>query len=426
MRKKIYDIIPPTEVATREEVEEEPEELEIEVKEEPAFKKQKFKKPRKPMGKGFLLVIFLVIAAVVVGGIYMMTDTKSEISITPKMDKLSAERDVAIVLEGGSIPENADRFVMTGRVIEEEQEYSKSLPATGTADGGGYAKGTIKVFAKTAPMTLREGTRFQSEKNGKVYRVKTSITIPAGSDGNAGSLEVEVVADEPGEDYNVDGTKFTLPALKEQKSDLFDTTWAESVTAISGGSKGENPAVSINDLLGAEQKFKEQVLGDAISSLSRSIPEDYMILESATTQIVSDFKKGASAGDKVDRFDVSGKVKTRLIIVKREDVSALLKSVAGVDESSNFGYANEDISVGELSESGGNYETKLSVSADYYDFPSNEDIIGEIALKSKDEAISILNKDGRAEKVEIKTDPSWKAVVSSNKENINIRFELVK
>jgi hypothetical protein len=426
MRKKIYDIIPPAQVTTRGEVEEEPEELEIEVKEEPAFKKQKFKKPRKPMGKGFLLVIFLVIAAAVVGGIYMMTDTKSEIVITPKLDKLSAEREVAIVLEGGEMPEAPDRFIMTGRVIEEEKEYSKNLPATGTADGGGYAKGTIKVSAKTAPMTLREGTRFQSEKNGKIYRVKKSITIPAGTDGNPGILEVEVVADEPGEEYNVEGTKFTLPALKEQKSELFDTTWAESVTAISGGSKGENPAVSASDLLGAEQKFKEQVLGDAISSLSGNIPEGYLVLESATTQTVSDFKKLAKEGDKVNQFDVSGKVKTRLVIVKTEDVSALLRSVAGVDESSNFGYANEDISVGELSESGGKYETKVSVSADYYDFPSNEDIIGEIALKSKDEAISILNKDGKAEKVEIKTDPSWKAVVSSNKENINIRFELVK
>ncbi|MDD4409236.1 MAG: hypothetical protein PHW52_01110 [Candidatus Pacebacteria bacterium] len=426
MRKKIYDIVPPKEIGRQEVREEESEEVEIEVKDEP-FKKQKFKQPRKPLGKGFLFSIILLALAGCLVAFYYFTDTKTDINIYPKVENLQAERNATIALSDDyQAEEGADRFVISGKVLTEEQSYDDQIKATGSADGEGFAKGKIKITASHTPETalpLLKGTRFLSDKNGKIYRIQSAISVPAGSDGKPGIIEVEVVADQPGEDYNIDSSTFTVPGFKEQNSPYYETTKAETVTAISGGSKGVGVAVSESDINGAKEKFKQQQFEGVKNRLMMNISDEYMVLDKTVSQEVTDFKVKAKAGDKVDSFDISGTIKTKMIVIKKQDLDSLLKSMASVEEDGNFGYVIKDMNVSDLSEKDNHYEMKLSVVADYYSLGSNDSIISQIAMKSKEEANAVLVKDGKVEKADIDIKPGWKNQISSNKENINIKIE---
>ena len=134
MRKKIYDILPPTEVGRIEAIEEEPEEVEIEVKEELAFKKQKFKQPRKPLGKGVLFSILLIVIAGVIAGIYFLTDTKVELVVHPKINNIQEEKRVVVALSDDfQAVEGSERFVLMGKVLTDEQSYNDQVAATGSA-----------------------------------------------------------------------------------------------------------------------------------------------------------------------------------------------------------------------------------------------------------------------------------------------------
>jgi hypothetical protein len=193
------------------------------------------------------------------------------------------------------------------------------------------------------------------------------------------------------------------------------------VTAISGGAKGSGLAVSDNDIAGAEGKFKQQKAGEVKNSLMSSLSDDYVLLEKATRQEVTSFVVSAKKGDRVDRFDVSGKMKTTVIAVKKEDIKRMISSMSGVEEGDNFGYEIKDIDVKELGDKDGNKEMTLFVSADYYGCEGNEDLVGKVLEKSKAGAIAELAKDDRIEKVEIRINPSWKDSISNKKENVTVK-----
>lgn len=422
MRKKIYDILPPTEVGRIEAIEEEPEEVEIEVKEELSFKKQKFKQPRKPLGKGVLFSILLIVIAGVIAGIYFLTDTKVELVVHPKINNIQEEKRVVVALSDDfQAVEGSERFVLMGKVLTDEQSYTDQVAATGSAEGGSQAKGKIRILNNSSGTVILVATTRFLGTNGKIYRVPQPVEVPAMKGTEPGSVEVEVVAEEPGEDYNISSSTFTLPGLKDHGSPLYDSMKAETVTAISGGAKGTGLAVSDNDIAGAEGKFKQQKAGEVKNSLMSSLSDDYVLLEKATRQEVTSFVVSAKKGDRVDRFDVSGKMKTTVIAVKKEDIKRMISSMSGVEEGDNFGYEIKDIDVKELGDKDGNKEMTLFVSADYYGCEGNEDLVGKVLEKSKAGAIAELAKDDRIEKVEIRINPSWKDSISNKKENVTVK-----
>lgn len=425
MRKKIYDIVPPNKIG-KEEVKprESIEEVEIEVKAVPAFHKEKFRKPKKFSG-GSLLIVGIVLVIGVIIGTYFLTDTKSEVKISPKTEQLNAEKDVVITInEDYKKAEGDERFVLTGKVLSEEKEYTTQIASTGSAGGGGMAKGRIKIFAKHTPSTplpLIKGTRFVSEKNGKTYRIQNAITIPAGSNGEPGSVEVDVLADGSGDEYNIDSSKFSVPGFKEQGNAFFDTTWAEVVTPITGGAKSTEPAVSENDILGAKDKFKNQQLEGIKNQLISALPSDYLLIDNSTLQDVSGLSVKAKAGDKVGSFDVSGTIKTTMIAVKKDDLNSFLSSIAGSGQSLNYG--DLKVSATKMVEKSDSFELNLAVSANYSKIGDVDSLTRSILGKSKEEALSILAKDKNIEKVDVNINPLWKNVISANKDNVIVKIE---
>jgi hypothetical protein len=362
-----------------------------------------------------------------VGGLsfYFLTDVKAEVKIYPRIQQVSGDKAVVVaVTDGYNLREGDIRMVLSGKEFDDEQTYTTKIKATGTAGGGGMAKGRIKVYNKfspATPLTLKTGTHFLSDKGEKSYHSLSAISLPAATGSEPGMVEIEIEADEAGSDYNIDSAKFSVPKLNG--TEYYSTTWAETSSPITGGAKGDSLAVSQNDINAAKDKFKEQQLSTIIKSLSANIPSDYVIIDGATIQDISDFKTKAKAGDKVDTFEVTGKIKTKILAVKKSDLEDLLGILGNVEEGKSPTYQNTKFKATGIAEKNTAFEMNLNASADMFVTMDNDSIIDKIIGKSKEEAMSKIKEDAGIDKVEINLNPSWKGTLSNNKNNITIKIE---
>lgn len=216
------------------------------------------------------LIIILIIGYIA----YSIVFAKATITLTPqKID--SAQVNLSYVAYNKvTPPENTPQTYIPYVVTDISVESSKEIPATGEENVEEFASGTIKVFNSYSEDTQRliNKTRFESE-DGKIYRVRHSVNVPGkSSDGTPGEIEVQVYADEPGEEYNIENSTFTIPGL--EGTDQYDLMGAETVTAISGGLVGLSKVVTEEDEENARGELQNDLEQSLISKIDETISSD--------------------------------------------------------------------------------------------------------------------------------------------------------
>lgn len=180
---------------------------------------------------------------------------------------------------------------------------------------GERSRGTIVVYNahSTEPYRFVARTRFESP-DGNIYRIEKPLLIPGGTkkDGEfiPGSIEVEVIADEPGEAANKEFADFTVPGLKG--SVLFEKFYARSKGPISGGRKGEERVVDREAIASETFAAQERLFGD---KLRAQMPDGFLLPEAAW---FADYHSGDS--DQIEA-EITG------FMVKRDDLGAKLASL---------------------------------------------------------------------------------------------------
>ena len=152
-------------------------------------------------------------------------------------------------------------------------EDTEVVAAQGTQHVETKASGSLTVYNdfSAAPVKLLASTRFETPE-GLVYRVPAQIVVPGKNGNTPGSIQVTVVADAVGPNYNVGPVaKFTLPGLKGGA--MFEKVYAQSTSAFTGGFAGEQPQTAPGVLEGATAQLRtrlDQKVRDAMNALSGS------------------------------------------------------------------------------------------------------------------------------------------------------------
>lgn len=175
-------------------------------------------------------------------------------------------------------------------VIKLSGEKGQAAPASGETKVSRKAQGTIVVYNQnTQSQKLVKTTRFQTT-DGKVYRVGTDIVVPGQKtvDGKSvpGSLEVVVVADQPGETYNIPLSDFTLPGLKGDPK--FSTVYARSKTSMTGGFIGTEKAVSPADGAKAKESLEVVLRAELLNQANAQVPADYILFPNLVSIVYED------------------------------------------------------------------------------------------------------------------------------------------
>jgi hypothetical protein len=184
-------------------------------------------------------------------------------------------------------------------------------------------------------------TRIKSE-DGKIFHLLKNVIVPgftkSGDEIKAGAAKVDVVADQPGDEYNLEATKFTIPGF--EGGPKFEKFYAESSQEFSGGTKDQQQAVAgivtQGDLDTAKQKaqaaFKEKVSADIASKLQ----EGEIALPQAQNVTITKSTTAARVGMKTDDINYLIQGNFQVAIFSENTVKdILLKNVQNDPQSKN-------------------------------------------------------------------------------------------
>ncbi len=165
-----------------------------------------------------------------------------------------------------------------------ERTAKRVVDAKGEEEVEERASGKITIYNEYSdtPQRLIKNTRFESTAN-RIYRIQESIEVPGKkSDGSAGTIEVTVYAEEPGEAYNIENTEsFTIPGFSGLPQE--ELIYAKSNGPLSGGFKGVKRTVEEEDrsqaLKALEQQLRDELLSAAFTSTEK--PEGYHLFKDA-------------------------------------------------------------------------------------------------------------------------------------------------
>jgi len=158
-------------------------------------------KKRKWFSVGLLIVALLLL-------VFVFLSVFSRATLTVML------RTEQTAVDGTFVAGTAEAFdVLPYEIFTVTRSDQERVAATGEKYVEAKASGSIVIFNDfdENEQRLIESTRFQTP-GGLVYRVQEPVTVPGQStngDGEVipGSIEVRVVADEPGSEYNISGLR---------------------------------------------------------------------------------------------------------------------------------------------------------------------------------------------------------------------------
>ena len=251
-KKKVVDIMPPKSkqpLVVVQNYREKKEEKRV-VREEAEREDLEEETPRGGgLGKGGIIAAFVFLVLIVVQVLCFFFLSKATIEIWPKTETINISTTLTIDLAAKQA--SFSNKVIPGELFEKSKMVNETFASSGKSEQEGKAEGTIKVYNEysTAVQPLLATTRFVST-DGKVFRTPTKATIPGLHYENnkmvAGEVEIRVVADQPGPEYNIGPTTFSIPGFAG--SEKYVKFYAKSSQSMSGGSTKQVALVTREDL----------------------------------------------------------------------------------------------------------------------------------------------------------------------------------
>lgn len=251
---------------------------------------------------------------------------RAQVTIIPKKEtihfetEISADKNIdSVIVADNSIP---------GQVFQLEMEDSRNFPTTGEKDIEEYAKGKIMVYNQysSSDQTLVKTTRFLSE-GGKLFRLVETIIIPGAiiEEGQIipSSKEVEIIADETGEAYNIGPSKFTIPGFKGTPK--YESFYAASGESMTGGAKGRMRVATQDDIEGATEIVSLELKEKIQKQFDKKIPKDLKFLEDAQVLEIVESNSTLQADQPGKEFVITIKARAWGLAFKEEDVFYLIK-----------------------------------------------------------------------------------------------------
>ncbi|MFA5933681.1 MAG: hypothetical protein WC795_00445 [Candidatus Paceibacterota bacterium] len=164
-------------------------------------------------------------------------------------------------------------------------EETKNITGTGTKAVEQKATGRVVIYNSysSSPQRLLINTRLESPI-GKIYKTLTPTTVPGMTikDGQQvpGSVEVTIVADASGEEYNSPMTDFTIVGFKGNPK--YQKFYARSKTDITGGFKGTIGIIDDKDKSDAAIELKQTLKDKLIKQARAQIPDGFILYDEAT------------------------------------------------------------------------------------------------------------------------------------------------
>lgn len=381
----------------------------------------------------FVLKIPLIIGIIILllGGafVYLSLQAKATVSIKPFLEPIKIEEEITV---SSNQVDNIDfeKKIIPGKLIEKEVEKWETFKSTGKETEQSGASGSIFVYNNInppMPLNLKAGTRFISSKDGKTYRAKNKISLPPATLVN-GKLtqsvtEVQVVAEKEGEEYNIAPAKFSIPGLTGTA--LYYNVWGESKEKIEGGSQEEIIKVTQLDMDNAQESLARSLKEMATDGLKEQTLTGFSFNKESVDYSEPEFSCSQAVGANLAEFNCYSKLKAKVFIFKEADLHAISLSFIDKKLSSSKKLYEQSLVTslvprGSITESG-SLVFNLKIDAKLYNDIDQEVLIMDIAGKSKEDMVILLNNSyPQIERIDTQFWPFWIKRAPKNLDKIGL------
>lgn len=213
-----------------------------------------------------ILGIIIIIPVLIWAFVYAPS---AKIIITAKVSPQTVSETVSLSTTLATDPSKNKLKVVEQKIVKPDTVEFK---ATGSADVGEKAKGTVTIKNCDSEFVLAAGTTFKSSSNGLLYKTTTQYTVPAFSGTGrstcvnspthtgANTITIAVVANQSGSNYNIGSDSYTSSSIGSYLA-------YASGSAMTGGTSRISTVVTADDV----QKAKEQLVGKSTSDMQNQL-----------------------------------------------------------------------------------------------------------------------------------------------------------
>lgn len=202
------------------------------------------------LGIGAIVVLSSVALSLLFAG--------ATVTVYPKQDTVVVNALFSAGRDGGEGVLPIEQIVL-------EKTAKRAVAAMGEEEVQERATGQITIYNEYSdtPQRLIKNTRFQSSNN-LIYRIRESVEIPGKKpNGEAGTIEVTVFAEEPGESYNIGPDTFSVPGFVGLPQE--GLVYAKSTGDIGGGFEGIRRSVNEEERMSTLEQLETQLRDELVA-----------------------------------------------------------------------------------------------------------------------------------------------------------------
>jgi hypothetical protein len=410
MPKKVIDIYPPREVK---------EDLPLVIEEK--IKEKRAPEARSDKAGGWKKGLFFTLILAILGFLFLhFALARVSVEIWPETEGLNLDETIRADEKVSAVDLTAE--AIPARVIVVEKSASQDFSAQGKSQKEKNAQGTIRIFNNyTQPQTLVANTRFQPPLEKVIYfRTTKRVVVPAN-----GYVDVEVKADQPGEEYNIEPSTFSIPGLAGLPQ--YYSIYGKSFSAMTGGFKGEVSQVKQEDLDAARKTMLDQLTLTAQASLAQQVSSDFVFLPGALSQEILQASSSVPAGTETSTFKFNAAVKTEAVSFTKSDLDSFVKKLIDSKIQDSGKMLEEkslkvDYSAETPDATSGSVVLNLKISATVYSDVKADTLKKALLGRSLKEGQVFLQDQPGVVRAELKAFPFWLREIPARESQVNVKL----
>ncbi len=276
--------------------------------------------------KGFVLIpVFLLI----LGGVYFWINSTRGAYAKITVESQALTRSLTIKVKTNA-ETSSEQKILKGYAITAEADEVTDIETTGEKTVGEKAEGKALIYNKTTDeKEFKKGTTLVYDRDtGDLNFLTTDgVTIPAAepedpldpaSSLKPGSVEVDIIAENVGGDYNL--AKDKSLEVKGQKKVDFTAKVSEE---LSGGKSEKIKVVAQADMDALREKIKKLAQDSATNALKRNVKGGQAFIDGSTTTKVEKETFSHKLDEKTDKLSLTQTVSATGLVYQKDDLNKL-------------------------------------------------------------------------------------------------------
>ncbi len=351
---------------------------------------------------------------------------KAEISVSPKTEAIN--QDFNIIADKGVSKIDLAQNKIPAQLMKLDKRQSQEFSTTGQRQVNDKAKGALTIYNEysSSPQVLVDKTRFVSA-SGQTFRLVKSITVPGAKvqEGKivASSIEAEVVADQPGGDYNVGPGRFTIPGF--QSTPKYAAFYGQSKSAMSGGASGLMKVMAQDDYDKAKNAVWQNLQPALDNEFKSQLPSALKIIDGAMKEEISGVETNLTVGSPAERFTMTLKGTATVVLFDAKDILEIIKKKLAEKLSSDkeLALAPEQISyqLVAIDYSRGQISMKVKVAGNIVWKIDVDDLKKELAGQNESGIRKVISEHLEISETHVAFWPFWVRSAPGNRDKVIIK-----